>query len=129
MARPTSDLLTEREAQIMGILWELREATSEDVRQRLAGDAHDSTVRTLLRVLANKGYVRIDRDARPILYRPAVPRQNAQKTAALRLLQRFFGGSAEALVLRLLEDEQLTPEQLEQLKKSHARNRKKSGKS
>jgi predicted transcriptional regulator len=43
-------------------------------------------------------------------------------------LQRFFSGSAESLVLRLLEDEELTPQQLEQLKKSHARRKRKRGK-
>lgn len=128
MARPTSDILTQRESQIMEILWELGEATSEQVRGRLPGDPHDSSVRTLLRVLRTKGYVRLDSDTRPTIYRPAVPRSRIQGKAAKSLLQRFFGGSAEALVLRLLEDDQLTSKQLDELKKAHSSRRRKGGK-
>jgi BlaI family penicillinase repressor len=116
MARPTSEVLTEREAQIMSILWEMGHASSEKVRERLAGDPHDSTVRTLLRVL------------RPTIYRPAIAQSKVQQKATRGVLQRFFGGSAETLVLRLLEDEHLTPEQLEQLKQSHSRRSRKRGK-
>ena len=127
MVRPTSETLTEREAQIMSILWELGEASADEVRERLPDDLHDSTVRTLLRVLTTKGYVRANRKSRPAVYRAVVPQSSVQEKAARGLLQRFFGGSAEALVLRLLEDEQLTSEQLDQLKKSHSRQRRKRG--
>ena len=100
MAHPTSDVLTEREAQIMAVIWELGEATAEQVRARLPGSPHDSSVRTLLRVLQSKGYLRLRPKSRPRLYRPAVPRSKAQHKAAKSLLRRFFDGSAEALVLR-----------------------------
>jgi predicted transcriptional regulator len=116
MPRPSAEILTDREAQIMEILWEQREATAEQVRERLPDHPHDSTVRTLLRVLKDKGYVRI-RGRQPAVYVPIVAKEKAQRTAARRLIERFFGGSADALVLRLLEDEHLTPQQLEQLKK------------
>src|SRR6476661_4314888 len=112
MARPPSDFLTEREAQIMEILWLQGEATAETVRQSLPDEPHDSTVRTLLRVLKAKGYVRI-RGRQPAIYVPIVPRHEVQHTATRRLVEQFFGGSANALVLRLLEDEHLTPGQLE----------------
>ena len=117
MARRTTEVLTEREAEIMEILWEFGEATSEQIRSQLDGEPHDSSVRTFLRVLDSKGYVRTNRRRKPIVYRPIVPKERVQKKAATALLQRFFGGSAEALVLRLIEDEKLTPEQLSQLKK------------
>ena len=129
MARPTSDMLTERESQIMAVLWQLEEASADDIRRHLSDDSHDSTVRTLLRVLVKKKYVRAGRRRRPAVYRPAVARVEVQQQAARGFLQRFFSGSAESLVLRLLEDEQLTPLQLEQLKKSHARRERKRGKS
>jgi BlaI family penicillinase repressor len=116
MARPPSDFLTEREAQIMEILWSQGEATAETVRQSLPDEPHDSTVRTLLRVLKDKGYVRVV-GRQPAAYRPRVSRQQAQSKAAHSLLARFFGGAADALVLRLLEDEELTPQQIEQLRK------------
>ena len=121
MPRPPSEVLTERESQIMRILWRLGEANSEQVRQSLPGSPHDSTVRTLLRILKTKGYVRVDSSVRPALYRPAVAQDKVQRKAAKTLLQRFFGGSAEALVVRLLEDEELTPEQLGALRKSMLR--------
>ena len=111
-------MLTERESQIMDILWDLGEATSQQVGERLPGDPHDSSVRTLLRVLHSKRYVRLNRRKTPIVYLPVVSRSDVQKKVSQNLLQRFFGGSAEALVLRLIEDEQLTREQLRQLKKT-----------
>jgi BlaI family penicillinase repressor len=116
--RRASEMLTEREAQIMDILWELREATAEQVRERLADEPHDSTVRTLLRVLKVKRYVRI-RGRQPAVYVPIVGKKDAQHTAARRLIDRFFGGSANELVLRLLEDERLSLAEIEQLKKTY----------
>ncbi len=122
MARPTSDLLTERETQLMDVLWDQGPATAEDVRQALPDQPHDSTVRTLLRVLKQKGYVRI-RGRQPALYEAAVPREKVQGRAAQSLLKRFFGGSAEQLVMRLVEDEKLSPEELARLRKNLSRGR------
>jgi len=110
----------------MEILWNRGQATAEEVRSALADDPHDSTVRTLLRVLKDKGYARIT-GRQPAVYEPAVPRADVQQSAARSLLDRFFGGSADALVMRLLEDEQLSAEQLEQLKKQFASQRRKGG--
>ena len=124
MARRASDMLTERESQIMEILWDLGEATSQQVRERLPGDPHDSSVRTLLRVLHSKRYVRLNRRGTPIVYLPVVSRLDVQKKVSQNLLQRFFGGSAEALVLRLVEDEQLTQEQLRQIEKTGRKSRR-----
>lgn len=126
MARPSSELLTDREAQIMGVLWERARATAEEVRAALPDRPHDSTVRTLLRVLKQKGYVKIT-GRQPAVYVPVVARKEAQHKAARRLVDRLFGGSADALVLRLLEEEHLTPEQLEQLRKEYASQRRKGG--
>src|SRR5262249_60977372 len=111
MPRPPSPLLTDREAQIMGILWSRGPSTAETVRELLPDQPHDSTVRTLLRVLVSKGQVRI-RARQPAVYEAAASQAQRQTKAAKSLLTRFFGGSVEALVLRLIEDEDLTPEQL-----------------
>lgn len=110
--------MTEREAQIMGVVWERGRATAEEVRRELPGDPHDSTVRTLLRVLEKKGYVVREAEGRAHAYRPAVAREGAQRSAVMSLVERFFRGSAEELVMRLIEDEQITAEQLEELKRS-----------
>lgn len=117
MARGQSETLTEREAQIMDVVWNLGEATAEQVREALPDQPHDSTVRTLLRVLVSKGYLTQESRGKAYLYRPAIDRDKAQKTALRSVLARFFGGSAEDLVLRLIQDDQITPEQLDELRR------------
>ena len=57
MARIPSESLTEREAQIMDVVWRLGEVTAEEVRVSLPGEPHDSTVRTIMRLLESKGYL------------------------------------------------------------------------
>ncbi len=127
MARPASEMLTRRESQIMEVLWSLGPATAEAVREKLADDPHDSTVRTMLRVLCNKGYARV-RGRQPAIYEAAIAQAKVQGKATRNLLQRFFGGSVEALVMRLVEDEHLTPEQLEQLRKQLLKRNRRGGK-
>ena len=116
MPRPPSEMLTQREAQIMDVLWRLSAATADEIRAELPGEPHDSTVRTLLRVLEGKGFVVHDTRGKTFVYRAAAPRDKVQRKALRSFLARLFGGSAEDLVLRLLEDEQITPEQLAQLR-------------
>jgi predicted transcriptional regulator len=116
--RPSSETLTEREAQIMDVLWSLGEATAERVREALPDRPHDSTVRTLLRVLESKGYAAHEARGKAYVYRAAVARAGAQRTALRSLLARLFDGSAHDLVLRLIEDERLSPEELEEIRKS-----------
>src|SRR4051794_32819985 len=126
MPRPTSEFLTEREAQIMDVLWSQGQATAETVRLALPNEPHDSTVRTLLRVLKDKGYVRII-GRNPATYEPLVSREQAQSTATQSLLTRLFQGAADVLVLRLLEDEQLTAEQIGELRKKIKTRKRKGG--
>jgi BlaI family transcriptional regulator, penicillinase repressor len=118
MARPPSETLTGREAQVMDAIWKLGEATAEQVREALPEPLHDSTVRTLLRVLETKGYLLHEGRGKAFVYRAAVERKKAQRHALRSVLARFFGGSAEDLVLRLIEDERITPEQLDELRRS-----------
>jgi BlaI family transcriptional regulator, penicillinase repressor len=118
MPRQNSESLTEREAQIMDVVWRLGEVTAEQVREALPGSPHDSTVRTLMRVLENKGYLTHEVRGKAYVHRALVGRQKAQKIAVRSVLARFFAGSAEDLVLRLIEDEHLSPEQLDELRRS-----------
>ncbi len=130
MARQTSESLTEREAQIMDVVWRLGEATAEQVREALPGGPHDSTVRTLLRVMEAKSYLTHEAKGKAYVYRAAVGRQKAQRLALKTVLTRFFAGSAEDLVLRLIEDEHLSSDQLEELRqstRSTARTKRKKG--
>jgi predicted transcriptional regulator len=108
----------------MEVLWSQGAATAEIVCAQLPDKPHDSTVRTILRILVGKGYVKIV-GRQPAVYRPRVSREEVQSKAARSLLARFFAGSADDLVLRLLEDDELTPQQLDQLKtKWHSSRRK-----
>ncbi len=118
MVRTPSETMTGREAQVMEAVWWLGEATALQVRTALPLPLHDSTVRTLLRVLEQKGYVRHEMRGKTFLYRAAIARQKAQRRVLRSVLARFFGGSAEDLVLRLIEDDRLSADQLEELRKT-----------
>ena len=74
MARPSSETLTPRETQIMSVLWSEGSATAERVREALPNRLHNSTVRTRLRVLETKGYVRHASRGRTFVYRAVVAR-------------------------------------------------------
>jgi BlaI family penicillinase repressor len=123
MARPASRGLTERETQLMEILWENGPSTAEIVRAGLPDQPHDSTVRTLLRTLTTKGYVRVS-GKQPSVYEAVVARADAQRQAARSLLTMLFGGSLEALIMRLVDDDELSPGQLADLRKSLSRRRR-----
>src|SRR5215467_1783021 len=117
MARPPEETLTGREAQIMDAVWRLGEVSAEQVRGAMPEPLHDSTVRTLLRVLESKGYLEHEVRGKAYVYRAVVERKKAQRHALGSVLSRCFGGSAEDLVLRLIEDEQITPEQLDAMRR------------
>lgn len=124
MARPKTSLLTDRESEIMAILWKLETATAEDIRGRLTGKPHDSSVRTILRVLVSKGHVVADAESRPTTYRPRVQKTAIQTRAIRDLLKKFFAGSAEDLVLHLLDDERLSAQQLQEIQAAYRRSQR-----
>lgn len=117
MARPPSSQLTPLELEIMKVLWEGGPATVQVARERLAGqrDLAYNTVQTMLNVLHRKGKVRRLRRGRAFEYAPAVSHLQAARLAATDLVQRMFGGSAESLVMSLVEARHLTPEKLARL--------------
>jgi predicted transcriptional regulator len=115
MSRGKATSLTDREAQIMEILWREGPTTADVIRARLPGEPHDSTVRTLLRVMEQKGLVAHTIEQRAYIYRALVAQSKAQRTAIQGLIRRLFGGSAKNLVLQLLDDEDITPEELQRL--------------
>ena len=112
MARKKSPQLTEAELRLMDVVWEKGSATVAEVAEALPknlGLAYN-TVLTTMRILEDKGYVRHSKpkEGRAFLYRPVVSREQASRGAVRQLLRRFFGDSAEALVLNLLKDEDLS---------------------
>ena len=97
--------LTRRERHIMDILFRLGRATADEVMVELSGKRSYSTIRTQLRVLEQKGYVRHEERGRQFVYTPAVPLRTARKSALRHVVDTFFDGSVEKVVAALLGGE------------------------
>ena len=95
-------VLTKRERQIMDLLYRLGRATATEIRESLDGQPSDSTVRTQLRVLEDKGHVRHEEHGLRFVYMPTVPRHTARKSALNHLVDTFFDGSHAKVVTTLL---------------------------
>ena len=112
-----SDQLTPLELEIMKVLWQTGPASVQAVPERL-GDSKPiayTTVQTMLNVLCRKGKVKRALVDRAFHYRPAVTKQKAVGSALSDMVQRLFGGSAEDLVIALMDSKQLTPDALRKL--------------
>lgn len=120
MARKTSPTLTPAELRVMKTMWKRRAASASEIVDALSGGGDgwkDSTVRTLLRILERKGYLRRQRDGRSLLYQVVIDEAAAQRGVVRDLIARFFDDSPERLVLNLLEHEDLDPKEIARLKK------------
>ena len=111
------DMLTPLELQIMQVLWETGAATVADVQARLPGELAYTTVQTMLNVLLKKKKVRRTEAGRAFRYQPAVTRERATGAALDDLVTRVFGGSAEALLMALVDSKKVTPEDIERASK------------
>ena len=105
------------EQAVMDYVWTSGPCTSEQCREALAATRpmKESTIRTVLRRLEEKGYVRHEVDGRTFVYRAAEGRQNVAVRAVKSIIDRFCGGSAEQLVIGMVDNEVLDRKQLEQL--------------
>src|SRR5436309_119308 len=123
---PLHTALTRRERQIMDILYRRGRATAGEVMADLSGDPNYSTVRTQLRVLERKGYVRHEEAGLRYVYIPAVPRHAARKSALRHLVDTFFDGSTEKTVAALLggDGTALSDDELDRIAELVARARK-----
>ena len=119
MARKRSSALTDAEARVMSVLWELGAATVAEVVARLRRKraVTYSTAQTMLRILETKGYVMHEKVARAFIYKPRVDARQARVRALRHLASRLFDGSPSLLVLNVLEDEALDPAELKRLKR------------
>jgi predicted transcriptional regulator len=109
--------LTKRERQIMDRLYRLGRATANEILDGLSGDPSSSTVRTQLRVLETKGFVRHDEEGLRYVYVPTVPRHAARRSALKHLVETFFDGSNAKAVAALLggEGSRVTDEELDRI--------------
>ena len=117
MPRKKDERLTPLELEIMQVLWETGPANVQTVQQRLDRQLAYTTVQTMLNVLHRKNKVKRTLKEKAYFYRPAVSRSQATGQALRDLIDRMFGGSAEGLVMSLVETRHLTPEKLSQLNK------------
>src|SRR6266478_4779120 len=109
--------LSRRERQILDVLYRAGRATAAEVRQAMPRAPSYSAVRTLLRILEDKGHVRHEEDGKRYVYRPAVGRHRAKRSALRHMLNTFFEGSTTKAVLALLHEDskQLSAEDWDRL--------------
>jgi predicted transcriptional regulator len=109
--------LSALERTVMQQVWDSGAATAEDVRLALV-EAHpmkESTARTVLRRLEEKGYLRHKVVGRTYHYRPVDPKESVAAQAVRQILDRFCDGSVEQLLVGMVDHEVVEPEELEQL--------------
>jgi predicted transcriptional regulator len=107
--------LTDREADLMQILWEQGASTAAEVRDRLSDDLAYTTVLTVLRTLEAKGYVDHKEDGRAHRYRARIAQHAARNNAVKHLMRKLFCGSAELLLTQLVADYKLDQQQVERV--------------
>jgi predicted transcriptional regulator len=114
---PNRKAPTPLEQFILDYVWAHPHSTSEACREGLASQRRlkDSTIRTILRKLEEKGYVTHDVDGRTFVYRAVDTRRNVAAQAAQQLIERFCDGSVEDLLVGLVDNQVLDPKQLQRL--------------
>jgi len=111
MPRPAAKDLTQRELEVMHVFWKGGALTAAEVRHRLAATRRVltyTTVANLVRILHDKGFLRQTNDERPFVYSPARTYDEVSGRLLGDVLDRVFKGSREQLLVRLLENRQLT---------------------
>jgi BlaI family penicillinase repressor len=125
--------LSALENAVMQVVWSKTRATADDVRQALPRrqDLKDSTVRTVLRRLEEKGYVEHDVEGRTYVYRPRIEPHNVATQQVRGIIDRFCRGSVENLLVGMVDDNLITPdalrdlaERIEEAEKKADRNKK-----
>jgi predicted transcriptional regulator len=103
----------------MKIVWQRGQATVRDVYETLLEHRKIAytTVMTMMRVLEKKGYVKTQRLNRAYVYRPARPERQVVRSMVREFVDRVFNGSAQPLLVHLVEDRRLSPKELEELER------------
>ena len=111
----TRQTLTPLELEIMQVLWENGASTVTEVIPKLKAELAYTTVQTMLMVLLRKGKVKRTQEGRAFRYKPVVSRERASGSAVEDLVRRMFGGSAEALLMAMVDTRQISAKELERL--------------
>jgi BlaI family transcriptional regulator, penicillinase repressor len=110
-------LFTEREMDVMGVLWEQGSATVAEVRERLADELAYTTVLTVLRTLEEKGHVGHTEEGKAHRYHPLVARAAAGESLLRRMTRKLFQGSPELLLTHLVSDRELSADELRRMRR------------
>lgn len=113
MAEPR---FTDRELDVMDVLWGRGSATVAEVLEEIEDDLAYTTVLTVLQTLEEKGHVRHEQEGRAYRYYPEVDREEAGSSAVAYLLRKIFRGSPRLLVSQLVSERDLSEEQLRELR-------------
>src|SRR5205823_15067069 len=116
MPRKKTLTLTNAEHRIMEVIWAKGSATVADVVEALNGKDAYTTILTLMTILKAKGYLTSRKEGRAFVFVPKVDRDTVARKAVQQLLGKFFSGSASELVLAFLREEELTTEELDEIK-------------
>ncbi len=117
MVRHKTEQLTPLELEIMHVLWETGPANVQTVQQKLKRDLAYTTVQTMLNILHRNGKAKRTQKDRAYFYKPAVSRKQVLSKHVVDVVDRLFGGSAESLVMSLVETKHLTAAKLARLHK------------
>ncbi len=117
--KATMQKLTELESVIMEAVWALEQATVRDVQEHLRSSRPmaRNTVLTMMGILREKGFLSSKRDGRADVYRPTVSRNQVSRHSLSDVLNRFFGGSASALVSQLLDSVDVDSEEIKAIRR------------
>ena len=117
MPRMIGSGLSRREREILEILFRLGKATANDVQNALSEAPSHSAVRSILRVLEEKGHIAHEEEGKRFLYRPTQAHDSAAHSALHNVVQTFFGGSLESAVKTFLsaKDTRLSDEELDRM--------------
>jgi len=115
--RPRATTLTPQELELMKIIWRRESATVRDVYEELLEHRKIAytTVMTALKTLEQKGYLRTVQHDRAYVYQPTKPKNQVIKGMVREFVNRVFNGSAEPLVVHLIEDNQLSEADLREI--------------
>lgn len=119
MTRPSLSKLGETELEVLNIMWDLGSASVADVRERILKDRDIAytTVMTVMRKLADKGYLSFTEDGKSYVYAPEIPADKVRGSLLRDLVMRVFQGSHQELVRTLVAEESLTDEEIADIRR------------
>jgi BlaI family transcriptional regulator, penicillinase repressor len=109
--------LSDRELDVMAVLWARGSGTVAEVREALPDPLAYTTVLTVLRTLEEKGFVGHEEEGKAHRYLPLVARERAGRSALSRMVEKLFDGSPELLLTQLVSDRRLSPPEIRRLRK------------